>query len=181
MRASAIGSLRWASSSMRSTRRRSAPGWRTSTRPGRTSWGRSAGRSWRRRLGNWGRTPSAHCAACAAVALLGALALRPAGAAEADCRDLVQRYDVAKAGITSVQLNAILFAAAAKDCGALARRVIAAGASLRARDRVGAMPLAHAARGGHVALVERFLADGAPIDARDLNGATALHAAAEAE
>jgi uncharacterized protein len=107
--------------------------------------------------------------------------LRAAAAAEADCRELDRSYTLAKAGITSIQLNTTLFAAAAKDCGALARRLIAAGASLQARDRAGAMPLAHAARGGHVALVQRFLAEGAVIDARDLNGATALYAAAEAE
>ena len=114
-------------------------------------------------------------------ALLCALMLRPVGAAEVDCRELERNYSLAKSGITSIQLNAMLFASAAKDCGALARRLIASGASLQARDRAGAMPLAHAARGGHVALVERFLAEGAAIDARDLNGTTALAAAAEAE
>jgi uncharacterized protein len=115
------------------------------------------------------------------LALFCVLPVRHSGAAETDCRTLEQNYAQAKAGITSIQLNALLFASAAKDCGALARRLVAAGASLQARDRAGAMPLAHAARGGHVALTERFIADGAPIDARDLNGATALYAAAEAE
>ncbi len=43
------------------------------------------------------------------------------------------------------------------------------------------MPLAHAARGGHVAVVELFLAAGAAINARDLNGATALDEAAEGD
>ena len=107
--------------------------------------------------------------------------LRPAGAAEAVCRELERSYSLAKAGITSIQLNAMLFTSAAKDCGPLARRLIEAGASLQARDRAGAMPLAHAARGGHVATVELLLAEGAAIDARDLSGATALSAAAEAE
>jgi len=115
------------------------------------------------------------------LALLCAFMLRPAAAAEPDCRELEQNYNLAKSGITSNQLNAVLFASAAKDCGALAGRLIEAGASLQARDRVGAMPLAHAARGGHAALVARFLAEGAAIDARNLNGATALYAAAEAE
>src|SRR5262252_10271574 len=107
--------------------------------------------------------------------------LRPAAAADADCRELEQSYAQVKSGITSIQRNAMLFASAAKDCGDLARRLIAAGASLQARDRTGAMPLALAARGGHAALVARFLADGAAIDARNLNGATALYAATEAE
>jgi ankyrin repeat protein len=114
-------------------------------------------------------------------ALFFALAIRPCGAVEVDCRELEQNFAQGKAGISSIQLNTFLFASAAKDCGALARRLIAAGASLLARDRRGAMPLAHAARGGHVALVEWFLTEGAAIDARDLNGATALYAAAESE
>src|SRR5690242_3349810 len=41
------------------------------------------------------------------------------------------------------------------------------------------MPLAHAARAGHLALVDLFLAEGAAIDARNLAGATALYAAVE--
>jgi uncharacterized protein len=109
------------------------------------------------------------------------LMLRSGAAAEADCRELGQSYSSAKSNISSIELNAMLFASAAKDCGVLAGRLIAAGASLRARDRTGAMPLAHAARGGHAALVRHFLAEGAAIDARDLTGATALYAAAEAE
>jgi len=116
-----------------------------------------------------------------AVVFLCALVPSIARSAEADCRELDRNYSIIKPGITSLQLNAMLFASAARDCTALARRLIGAGASLQARDRMGAMPLAHAARGGHVALVERFLAEGAAIDARDLNGATALYAAAEAE
>ena len=39
----------------------------------------------------------------------------------------------------------------------LARRLLEAGASLEARDRFGTMPLARAARVGHVALIELFL------------------------
>src|SRR5258706_4038575 len=209
MRACATGSPLPASSSMRSTRRRSAPGSRTSTPPGRTSWGRSAGRSWRRRLGSWGgaggrRSPhgatargrvmqrqpcqwhrrrriSLRSIRATTLALFCAFAPRPAAAAEADCRELERHYNSAKPGITSIERNAILLASAAKDCGAFARRLIADGASLQARDRAGAMPLARAARGGHAALVARLLAEGAAIDARDLAGATALYAAAEAE
>lgn len=104
-----------------------------------------------------------------------------AAAADGDCRDLELHYDVAKANITSIERNAVLFSAARKGCIAIARRLIADGASLQARDRLGAMPLAHAARGGNVALVELFLAHGAPLDARDINGATALDGAAEEE
>jgi uncharacterized protein len=117
-----------------------------------------------------------------AVATFCMLTSSHSAAAEVDCRALEQNYVQAKTGFfTSIQLNVMLFASAAKDCGTLARRLIAAGASLQARDRAGAMPLAHAARAGHASLVERFLTEGAAIDARDLSGATALYAAAEAE
>jgi uncharacterized protein len=141
------------------------------------------GRVMRGRPCLWHRRPRITLSSIQAtsLALFFALMLRPAAAAEADCRELEQKYSSTKTGITSIERNATLFASAAKDCGALARRLIAAGASLQARDRAGAMPLAHAARGGHAALVARFLVEGAAIDARDLNGATALYAAAEAE
>jgi uncharacterized protein len=115
------------------------------------------------------------------LAFLLAIVLSPAHAAEADCRELDRNYTVVKADITSIQRNTLLFTSAATDCGALAARLIADGASLMARDRMGAMPLALAARGGHAALVERFLSQGAAIDARDLAGGTALYAAVEGE
>ena len=89
--------------------------------------------------------------ALAAVSFFLALAERT-WAAEGDCRDAEVAYDTAKSTITSVELNATLFSAASKGCLALARRLIAAGASLAARDRRGAMPLAHAARAGSVAV-----------------------------
>ncbi len=127
------------------------------------------------------RSRSVRRAALGAIAVLAVGTVRPAGAAEADCRELEQNYNLARASIVSVQRNAALFGAAATGCVALARRLMADGASPLARDRQGAMPLALAARGGSVALVELFLAAGAPIDSRDLNGATALGAAAESE
>jgi ankyrin repeat protein len=94
------------------------------------------------------------------------------------CRELDRRFDLVKAGITSTQLSLALFAAADAGCGPLARRLLDAAASLEARDRLGAMPLARAARAGHAAL---FLSQGAAIDARNLVGVTALYAAAENE
>src|SRR5215468_5086591 len=126
------------------------------------------------------RLLSVNGTACAIV-LLCALVHPPALAAEVDCRELDRNYTVTRADITSTQRNALLFTSAARDCGALAARLIADGASLAARDRVGAMPLALAARGGHAALVERFLSQGAPIDARDLAGGAALYAAVESD
>jgi uncharacterized protein len=109
-------------------------------------------------------------------------AIMPVHAADAPtCRDLELRFDLIKTDATSLQLNLILFAIAEAGCLPLARRLLEAGASLEARDRLGAMPLARAARAGHAALVELFLTRGAPIDARNLAGGTALYAATENE
>jgi ankyrin repeat protein len=118
----------------------------------------------------------------AGFALACLFAAKPAHAAEAaTCRELERRYDLIKADIVSVQLNSALFSAADAGCDDFARRLLAAGASLEARDRLGAMPLSHAARAGQRALVELFLAKGAQIDARDIAGSTALGVAAENE
>jgi len=95
------------------------------------------------------------------------------------CREIERRHELAKSEITSTQLNSILFAAADKGCEPLVRTLLAAGASVEARDRLGAMPLSLAARSGYVALVNLLLEKGAAIDARNLAGATALYAAAE--
>ncbi len=101
--------------------------------------------------------------------------------AEEDCREIERNYDLVKAEAVSLQINIALFAAADRGCDAFASKLLDTGASLLARDRRGAMPLTHAARGGHRKLVELFLAKGAPIDARNVDGGTALFAAAEAE
>ena len=118
------------------------------------------------------------------VTLLAALPARtqnPQPRADEDCGDIGRNYELIKAQAVSIQINMALFKAADKGCEALARGLIDAGASLLARDRRGASPLAHAARAGQIKLVQLFLADGAPIDARNVDGSTALLAAAEAE
>ena len=61
------------------------------------------------------------------------------------CRELEQKLDQLDRDPISAQRNALLFVAAESGCLALARRLLAAGASLQARDRMGAMPLARAA------------------------------------
>jgi ankyrin repeat protein len=115
-----------------------------------------------------------------AVLLSGPITAAPLLAADsAACRELDQRYEIIKADITSVQLNLALFSATDKGCEPLVRRLLAAGASVLTRDRIGAMPLARAARWGQLALVDLFLAEGAPIDARSVAGSTALYTAAE--
>jgi ankyrin repeat protein len=118
----------------------------------------------------------------AGLALACLFAAKPAPAVEAaPCRELERRFDLIKGDIVSTQRNLALFSAGDAGCEEFARRLLAAGASLAARDRVGAMPLAHAARAGQRALVELFVAKGAQIDGRDIAGSTALYLAAENE
>jgi uncharacterized protein len=116
-----------------------------------------------------------------ACMVLLALCVSAKAHAASSCQDIQTNYDLVKADAVSVQTNSALFAAADNGCEDLARKLIATGASVLARDRRGAMPLAHAARAGEVDLVSLFLAEGAPINARDLDGGTALFAAAEHE
>ena len=96
------------------------------------------------------------------------------------CRSLEQRYEQIERGASSIEINSMLFSAADKGCLDLAKRLLAAGASLEARDRLGARPLARAASAGENEIVALFLDNGAPIDARDLDGSSALFKAAEA-
>src|SRR5689334_8966484 len=65
------------------------------------------------------------------------------------CRELERQFTPTEAAAGPLELNVALVASADKGCLTLARRLLAAGASLSARDRLGAMPLAHAARAGH--------------------------------
>src|SRR5262249_54011052 len=97
------------------------------------------------------------------------------------CRERTRQFDLIAAQAGSLERNTALFAAADAGCEPLARRLLDLGASLAARHRFGAMPLAHAARAGHLPLVVLFLDRGAAIDARNLAGATALYAAAESD
>lgn len=118
----------------------------------------------------------------AACLLVHTASAAPAGAAAAPtCRELERKLDLLKPENNATELNLVLFAAADSGCMPLARRLLDAGASIAARDRLGAMALARAARAGHAALVDFFLAQGAAIDARNLVGATALYAATENE
>jgi uncharacterized protein len=120
------------------------------------------------------------------VALLGSIAvavLSTAPVARADserCRELDRRFEIAKPQITATEVSLTLFSAVDANCIALATELLDYGASVDARDRLGAKPLSHAARSGHLEMVDLLLARGAPIDARNLAGATALYFAAEA-
>ena len=91
-----------------------------------------------------------------------------------------QRYEQIQRGASTVEINAMLFSAADKGCLDLAKLLLSEGASLEARDRLGAKPLARAASPARSRSLRCFSSSGAPIDARDLDGSTALFKAAEA-
>jgi ankyrin repeat protein len=97
----------------------------------------------------------------------------------ARCRELIRKYETDKAQFTAIEVSLTLFAAADADCLNLATELLDKGASVDARDRLGARPLSHAARSGHLDMVDLLLARGAPVDARNLAGSTALYFAAE--
>ena len=97
----------------------------------------------------------------------------------ARCRELDRRYETGKPQLTAVEVSLMLFGAADRNCVELAGQLLDQGASMDARDRLGARPLNHAAQAGHLEMVDLLLQRGAPINARDLAGSTALFAAAE--
>ena len=115
------------------------------------------------------------------AALLVAGLAQPSFAAQdpARCRELDRKYETDKAQLTAIEVSLTLFAAADADCINLATELLDHGASVDARDRLGARPLSHAARSGHLDMVDLLLARGAPVDARNLAGSTALYFAAE--
>jgi len=113
-----------------------------------------------------------------AIAVFGTISAALAAESER-CQELGRRYHAAKPQITAIEVSLTLFSATDANCLALATELLNEGASVDARDRLGARPLSHAARSGHIEMVDLLLARGAPIDARNLAGATALYFAAE--
>jgi uncharacterized protein len=95
------------------------------------------------------------------------------------CQGLSRRFEIAKPQITAMEVSLTLFSAVDGNCTDLVTKLLDQGASVDARDRLGARPLSHAARSGHLQMIDLLLARGAPIDARNLAGATALYFAAE--
>jgi ankyrin repeat protein len=93
------------------------------------------------------------------------------------CQELGDRFHVEKA--SAIEVSLALFSAADENCTSLASELLEGGASVDARDRLGARPLIHAARNGRLEMVDLLLARGAAINARNLAGATALYFAAE--
>jgi ankyrin repeat protein len=112
-----------------------------------------------------------------AITLVGA---STAPAAEPErCQGLARRFEIAKPQITAMEVSLALFSAVDGNCINLVTELLDQGASLDARDRLGARPLSRAAKSGHLQMVDLLLSRGAPIDARNLVGATALYFAAE--
>jgi ankyrin repeat protein len=121
-----------------------------------------------------------HAASVAAFALLCLTVLSGAALANVKiCQGLEQKFEQIEREATTVEINNLLFTATDKGCEKLVAILLEKGASLGARDRLGAKPLSHAAAAGEVSIAQLFLDKGAPIDARNLDGSTALHKAAE--
>jgi ankyrin repeat protein len=118
------------------------------------------------------------CLSSIAIVLLGTAPAARAADPER-CQGLSRRFEAAKPQITAIELSQTLFSAVDANCLDLVTRLLDEGASVDARDRLGARPLSHAARSGHLQMVDLLLAHGAPIDARNLAGSTALYLAAE--
>ena len=117
---------------------------------------------------------------CSVVATL--IAASATHAAESDaCRDIRLRFETIKPQISAIEVSLTLFSAVDKNCLELVTELLEHGASVDARDRLGARPLSHAARFGHLPVVDLLLARGAPIDARNLAGATALYFAIDGD
>jgi ankyrin repeat protein len=113
--------------------------------------------------------------------IIAALSAAPAARATDSerCQALTRQFEDAKSQITAMEVSLTLFSAVDGNCTALTTELLDYGASLDARDRLGARPLSHAAKSGHLEMVDLLLARGAPINARNLAGATALYFAAE--
>jgi ankyrin repeat protein len=116
---------------------------------------------------------------CSMITAIMSTTLTASAADSERCQALSRRYDEARPQITAIEVSLTLFAAVDANCLNLATMLLDQGASLDARDRLGARPLSHAARSGHPQMVDLLLARGAPIDARNLAGSTALYFAAE--
>ena len=117
------------------------------------------------------------------AALMTSVGAAPARAAEREskaCLAFATSLEAAKPD-TQLQRNIALFAAAGKDCVEIAKRLIAAGASVEAANRFGTTALGQAAREGHLDMVDLLLAHGAEINARNVGGATPLYIAADSD
>lgn len=117
---------------------------------------------------------------CAAIAVAPYDAGAQGGAApsitdnEKVCLELEQKFARFRDVLEPRQIDFQLFDAAARGCSRLVEDLIAAGASVRARDRFGNTPMMLAAAAGHDKIVEFLIDKGSVIDQRNLAGSTAL-------
>jgi uncharacterized protein len=120
------------------------------------------------------------CSAVAAVAQEG-----PAEPSAALCNDFkLEAMQRLSQSPDSLQINNLLFEAAHKGCITALDTLIKAGASPLARDRMGNVALAIAARMGRLAFVKALLADKAnseQLDRPNVAGSTPLFQAAQAD
>jgi len=72
--------------------------------------------------------------------------------------DIRLRFETIKPQISAIEVSLTLFSAVDKNCLDLATELLDHGASVDARDRLGARPLSHAARFGHLGMVDLLLA-----------------------
>ena len=91
--------------------------------------------------------------ALAALLVAGQVHVSLAAADPARCRELIRKYETDKAQLSAVEISLTLFSAANADCINLATELLDHGASVDARDRLGARPLSHAARSGHLDMI----------------------------
>lgn len=97
------------------------------------------------------------------------------------CAEIAQAIARRQEGGEARTLNFLLFDSAGHGCRAEAEALLAAGASVEARDRFGNTPLLIAARQGHEDLVGFLLDRGSRLEQRNLAGSTALLRAVQAE
>ena len=116
---------------------------------------------------------------CSVVFAVWGIASAALAAESERCRELARQFQSTKPQISAIEVSLTLFSAVDANCVVLATELLDFGASVDARDRLGAKPLSHAARFGHLEMVDLLLGRSAPIDARNLSGATALYFAAE--
>lgn len=114
----------------------------------------------------------------AAACLVAAGPVAAAGGNPFICKDMEAKHQMLPREPTSRDLNFMLFDAVKSGCTDLMAGLLAAGATIEARDRFGNTPLLLAAAAGQDAAIKLLLDAGARIDHRNLAGSSPLLRAA---